>query len=249
MQSLECRACGATMTGASFDRRLGVVVCDHCGAIFDLTRRADRDHLDGQPSPATKDEVDRAPVPLPDRFRVSRRGSSSLVVQWRWFRPSLLFLLFFAIIWNAAIAMMFIGTSADADDSLFTRLFPLPHAFAGLGITYYALAGILNQTKITCTKGLLKVRHGPLPWFPQPTIPVRTLEQLYVVRKVSHSKSAISVLWDVLAVTRDHRGLVIVKGLETLQQALWLEQEIEDLLDIRDRPVAGEYRGSIGEQV
>ena len=52
MQTLQCKSCGAAMGEASFDRRLGVVVCDHCGAIFDLTRQSDRDAATSASSPA-----------------------------------------------------------------------------------------------------------------------------------------------------------------------------------------------------
>ena len=48
--------------------------------------------------------------------------------------------------------------------------------------------------------------------------------------------------YELRAVTRDHQGLLLLRGLHSLDQALWLEQEIELLLDIRDRPVAGELK-------
>jgi hypothetical protein len=52
-----------------------------------------------------------------------------------------------------------------------------------------------------------------------------------------------------MAVTREHTGVLLLERLDTLQQALWLEQELEERLDIRDRPVAGEYLGEETDQV
>ncbi len=244
MQSLQCHACGAVMSGSSFDRRLGVVVCDHCGAMFDLTRRSTREAV---PPPSlhasTPPPDERAPVALPERFSVSRRGRSSLTVQWRWFQPFFAMLMGFALLWLGIIATWYHNALQVPGAPMAAFVVPLLHLGVGIGLGYYGLAGLLNHTKLTCTQGMLKVRHGPLPWFPQPTIRVRDLEQLYVERKVHHHKKTTTVTWNLLAVTRDHRGLPVVNGLDSPQQALWLEQEIEEMLDIRDRPVAGEYRG------
>ncbi len=250
MQALQCKSCGAAMRAASFDRRLGVVVCDHCGAIFDLTRRSDRatsaPELESAPrGPAPT----RAPVALPDRFRVDSGPGGMLVVSWRWFQLPMLFLLFFAIAWDSFLLFWYAMAFTQADAPWIMVVFPIAHVAAGVAITYGAIAGLVNRTRVLCSADTLKVRHGPLPWFPRPTIAVADLEQLYVERKVNHSKQSTTVTWNLLAVTRSHKGLPVVKGLDTMQQALWLEQELEQKLDIRDRPVAGEYRGDGSEQV
>lgn len=230
------------MRAGGFDRRLGVVACEHCGAIFDLTRRAPRGERASEPVPRAA--PDRAPVALPPGFRVRREGHRLLEVRWRWFQPTALFLLCFAVAWDVFLVGWYATALSGGPTDWVAVLFPVAHVAVGVAITYTALARLLNHTHITCTQGVLRVRHGPLPWWPQPTLPVRDLEQLYVERKVTHHKnSGTTVRWNVLAVTRDHTGLPLVRGLDTLQQALWLEQEVEDVLGIRDRPVAGEYRG------
>lgn len=249
MIPLQCKSCGAAMRGTDFDRRLGVVVCSHCGAIFDLTKRTDRSAFTGELGPVSDaPPPDRAPVALPERFSVDRVGDRSLVVRWRWFQPTALFLLAFAVAWDAFLVFWYGMALTGPDTPWLMVVFPLAHVAVGVAITYTSLASLLNQTRLVCTKGVLKVRHGPLPWYPQPTLPVRDLEQLYVQREVKHSKNGTTVKWHLRAVTRAHTGQPVVKGLDTLQQALWLEQELEDMLDIRDRPVAGEYRGEGGSR-
>jgi len=111
-----------------------------------------------------------------------------------------------------------------------------------VAITYATLAGLLNRTTITVDAARLTVRHGPVPWRPLPTLARGEIEQLYVTREVSRGKNGVSVSFSVRAVTRGHSGLPLVKGLDQLDQALWLEQEFEQHLDLRDRPVAGELR-------
>jgi len=243
------------MGGTGLDRRLGVVVCDHCGAIFDLTRREDRSEAPKRAQESgDKPRPDRAPVALPKHFQVQRISDRRLVVRWRWFQPSAILLLIFAIAWNSFLVGWYQTAMVGPNTDWGAILFPIGHVAAGVVITYSALSKLLNHTVLTCVrgasgKGVMKVRHGPMPWFPQPTIPTQDLEQLYVERKVSHRKNSTTVTWNVLAVTRDHSGLPLIKGLDTLQEALWLEQEIEEVLDIRDRPVAGEYRGEGVHQV
>ncbi|MFW5921545.1 MAG: hypothetical protein ACOCUS_06870 [Polyangiales bacterium] len=127
-------------------------------------------------------------------------------------------------------------------------IFPIAHVAVGVGITYGALATLLNTTTVRVTRGELHVRHFPLPWWPAPRIPTNALEQLYVERKVTSTKNGTKVRWNLRAVTRGHSGQKIVGGLEDMDQALYLEQEIESVLDIRDRAVAGEYRPGQGAQ-
>ena len=126
-------------------------------------------------------------------------------------------------------------------------LFPLVHVAVGVGITYRALAGLLNTSSVQVADRMLSVRHFPLPWWPAPKIPVDSLEQLYVSKKVKHGKNTATVTYELRAVTREHHGRKLLGGLQTLDQALWLEQEIELLLGIRDRPVAGEDKGGDGQ--
>lgn len=248
MNALQCKACGASMDAGDLDRRLGIVTCSHCGAIYDLTRRTGRDAVLPDVSEALgKEEApERAPAALPPKFTLDHKGADRLQVRWRWFTTKGLFLLFFAIAWNAFLVNWYaIGLSADETD-MFMFVFPLGHVAVGIGVGYAALANLLNRTVLTVTRGTLRVRHTPLPWWPAPTIPTKSLEQLYVERAVSHSKNGTTVRWVLRAVTREHTGLKLLPGLDELSQALWLEQEIEDVLGIRDRPVAGEYQPGEG---
>ncbi len=225
------------MAAGDLDRRLAVATCSHCGAIYDLASRADR----AEPAPAPL----RAPVALPPRFTLDRRADS-LVVRWRWFTPIALFSLFFCIAWNGFLVGWYgLATQGDAPAvvNIVMLLFPLGHVAVGLGLSYWTLAHLFNHTVVAVQQDQLTVRHGPIPWLPQPTLATRDIEQLYCTRKVNHGKNGTSVRYALRAVTRDHSGLLLLSGLADLDQALWLEQEIEGLLDLRDRPVAGEFKG------
>ena len=264
MEGLACRACGAPLSSSDLDRRLAIVTCAHCGGIFDLARRTDRQAPTqsarfappapprvsaGAPPVAPellpKEPVERAPVPLPDGFRVEEDGRN-LRVQWRWFRPRAILLAFFCVGWNSALVSWYwalLGPEAREPD-LLGLLFPVAHVAVGLGLTYYTLALFLNTSTVAVNRVRLRIQHAPLPWRPTPNLSSRSIEQLYVMRHVSNRKNGLAaVTYDLRAVTREDRALKLLGGLDDLHQALWLEQEIERQLDIRDRPVAGEVKG------
>ena len=246
MEPFVCSSCGAALRAEDLDRRLGVATCSHCGAMFDLRSRASRrPEVDPSAGAAHASSEAAAPrerpeVPMPERFRVGRRGKD-LIVTWRWFKPVALFLLLFAVAWDSFLVVWYTLALEDGAP-LFAILFPLGHVAVGVGITYIALTMLLNRTTVAVSGGMLTVRHGPLPWRPAPTIRAVDLEQLYVERVTKRSKNGTTVTFTVRAVTRDHKGQKVVTGLERLEQALYLEQQIERSLGIEDQPVAGEVR-------
>lgn len=232
------------MSSLDLDRRLGIVSCRHCGAIYDLTRTDQRvsEETDGSQS-SMKEKMERAPAALPERFSVELGRGDLLRIRWRWFKPVAFFLLFFCLGWDGfLLAWYTTGVASNTELSLLFFVFPLGHVAVGVGLTYYTAALFLNRTTVTVKRHELRVSHSPLPWAPSPRIPVRDLEQIYIERKVSHNDSGTSVTFQLMAVTRTHTGQKLVGGLSELGQALYLEQEVERVLGVRDRPVAGEHR-------
>ena len=74
-------------------------------------------------------------------------------------------------------------------------------------------------------------------------MPTKDIEQLYATRKVTQGKNGTTETFELHGIRRDHSRFKILGGLEKLEQALWLEQEIEGLLGLRDRSVSGEVVG------
>ena len=242
MRRLSCQACGGSLSADAIDRRLAVISCNHCGAIFDLTRARAGDAVGAAP----EEPPARAPAALPAKFEVDDDGVR-LTVRWRWFTPVAFFLLFFAIAWNAFLVVWYsIAAGGDGPDGAFRVLmlvFPLAHVAVGIGVAYFTAALFLNRTTLTVDQHELAIVHQPLPWWPSPRIPVADLEQLFVKRNVSHNKNGgTSVSFELRAVTRDDKGRALIKSLTELDQALWLEQTVEKRVGIRDRAVAGEFR-------
>jgi hypothetical protein len=234
MQSMACAACGAPLRAEDLDRRLDVVTCAHCHAVFDLSRRHDRKAVIG----GGDGNRERHPVPLPERFRSDSRGDR-FRVSWTWRSPAAFMLLVFAVAWWAFLVNWYSRAMSSGD--LFAILFPIAHVAVGIGVAYRGLAGLLNTTHVEVERnGTLVVKHTPLPWWPAPRISASDLEQLYTTTKVRSSKNGTTTTFELHAVLRDHKNRKLLAGLTSLDQALYLEQEIERHLGIRDRPVAGE---------
>jgi hypothetical protein len=212
--------------------------------VIDLTRSSDREaaaELDGG---GKIERGERGPVPMPDLFKISR-GGGSLEIRWRRFQAQTIFLLLFAAFWNGFLLVWYGGVLSDGlpeNDGFMMLIFPLGHVAAGIFVTYVGLVGLLNTTTVHVDGVSLTVSHRPLPAWPRANLRSHDIEQLYASRKVIRGKNGTKVTFEVMAVTRNHSAVKLLNNLSSLEQALWVEQEIETLLRIRDRAVDGEHR-------
>ena len=254
MNQLSCQSCGSALEAEGFDRRLAVVHCSHCGGLFDLTKPRNTVNADGdnakaqtamvdnlQPLMGTDDEANREtasrPVAaMPQGFSTSG-DEQHFKVRWSWRSGSSVLMLGFAVIWVLMVVQQFRMVGLD----LFRGLFLL----IGFGMLYRALASVINSTTITADEKWLTVRHSPLPWFPAPKIDASSIEQLFVSEGFTKTKKGKRIPFYYLnAVLRDNSLKRLSNKLSNIESALYLEQEFEKALHIRDRSVAGEVRGS-----
>ena len=66
------------------------------------------------------------------------------------------------------------------------------------------------------------------------------MKQLYGKEKISRSRNSTSVSYELRAVTKSGRNIKLVGGLESQEQAIFIEQKIEKYLRIEDIPIPGE---------
>ena len=178
-------------------------------------------------------------VPVPEKWQVDAKPGS-LLVKWRWLSVAALFLVPFTLFWNGIMLTMAFGMSDGLKDPL-KLLFALliPHVWIGIGLAYYCVALFLNSTTVKVIDGQLHVKHGPLPWRGTKAIPVRDLQQLFVVEKRG-SKGSIS--YELCALMRDGRRQSILTGLTSDGAARFLEVRLEQVMNITDQAVEGELR-------
>ena len=182
----------------------------------------------------------RMDLGLPDKLELRNQGTGIEIVR-TWFGWSVIATTAFAVFWDGFLFFWY--SMAFGTGNAMMTLFPLIHVAVGVGVTYAALAGWVNRTRIAVDQGRISVRHGPLPWLGNKDLDGSNLKQLYSKEKISRGRNSTSVKYEVHAITTSGKNEKLLSGLETSEQALYIEQEIERYFRIEDAPV----RGQIGE--
>lgn len=231
LKELDCKNCGAPIENKNINWELAMARCSHCGAVFGLQRSTTPEAW----NPQIPEE--RPKVPLPKSIEV-QKGNGILQISYRWFRPLFIFLLFFSIFWNGFM-IVWHGISLFSG-AWPMSLFGLLHTAVGIGIGYYTLTGFVNRTTIRVGQGELGIRHHPLPWGGNKEMVASDVRQFYCKEKVHHSDSGTQYNYEVHAVMQDGSREKLLSNLAETEQALYIEQELERHLGIRDQAVRGE---------
>lgn len=230
-RALRCRNCGAGLPAQGIDRRLGTVTCEHCGGVHEIARGP----AVGSGASAASSPVQRAPIAQPERFSIDR-AAGGVTIRWRRGRRRSAFVL-------AAFAVAWLVLTST------TGLLPLMAIAPLLG--YFALVRGINRVVLRADSRELVVRQGPLPW-----PGARQIDRADIVRLVSVEK--LSTLrtgedgreqvqthrhYRVRALRRSANSVDVVTGLSSVDEALWLEREVEAALGIDDADHAFEVVG------
>jgi hypothetical protein len=223
---LKCKNCGSQLSPEDISPQLAAARCKHCNALFAI------------PSASPTEPIPRPKVPLPPGYEI-HTAPNALQITRRWRSASVWFLLFFTIFWNGFMIVW--HSIAITQGQWMMSAFGLIHTAVGIGLAYSVVATFINSTAIRCQPGSLQIQHGPLPWKGNKTLSTHGLEQLYCSEKISRGKNGSSTSYTIEAVYTGNRRETLLKGLTDPDQALFIEQEIEHTLKIRDRRVAGEF--------
>ncbi len=246
---LDCKQCGARIRAEDVDLGRVLAKCRACDAVFDFGNCVAR------PAAAATTSR-RPPVPAPARVTAheepapgppehgayrgapARRGA--LTIERRWFSPHYLFLALFCLVWDSFLFSWY-GMALRAEGPIvwLVVLFPLLHVAAGVGLTYSTLAGFFNRTVLRVTDAELDIRHGPLPWPGNRRVAAGDLKQLFCEERVGNKGSKS---YHLSALRGDGSKLRLLT-LPAPDQALFIEQRVEERLGIADVEVGGEYRG------
>jgi len=101
----------------------------------------------------------------------------------------------------------------------------------GLFFIYVTLTVLLNRTLIKVTSEFITVRHGPLPWWGNRSLPIDELEGLYCY-KHTYRKDSASAWYCVNAMTKGAKKVELVTDLHNVAEALFIKQELERWLKI-----------------
>lgn len=157
----------------------------------------------------------------------------------RWYRKSAWLMLVGGIVWLAIIGFteeLHMASSINIDD--YVKLFVL--SVAPVAFILVAFVQFVNKTEIFVSKEVLIVRHYPIPWFGSFKISSENIKQLYAKEKIKSSGDNIITEYATHLISHDNKEIVLVKSLKDRKHALFIEQEIEKYLNIKDKKVRGE---------
>lgn len=177
----------------------------------------------------TRETID---IALPKKMELHRKGSHIEIVL-TWFGWITVFQSVLTVWLGAFLFKWYNILSANATGIvLFFTLF-----FVCIYMTYYAIASWFNRTYIKIGQGKITVRHRPFPYFGNKTMNTLELKQLYAKKGISSQDHRTT--YHVRAITNAGKDVKLVGYLETKEQALFIEQEIEQYIGIQDKHVEG----------
>lgn len=224
-----CDRCQTEIKSRYIDQEKGTAKCKSCNYVFDY-----RSQLE------TETDYRRDDIELPGSIKLIR-DKKRLVVEYRWLNARLLYLVPFCLCWDAALFLWY-KTGFISTDSTPATLYVLLHILLAIGLTYYCIAEFLNRTIISADQQGLQVTDTPLTFFRNRRINREELDQLYAKEKIHRGKKLSWSSFEVHALLKEDTNMRLVAGLKTSEQALYIEQVVEDYLNITDRPVEGEIQ-------
>jgi hypothetical protein len=239
MMQLHCKGCGKQILADDVNIKLAIAKCQACHAVFNFANEVGG-------ATETKPEV-----ALPKRFQVDAWGRE-LTITRRWYSHGVWFLVFFCTIWDGFLIFWYsMAVSSIVSDKYagmgsgfawIALVFPILHLAVGVGLTYLVICTFLNKTVVRVSSGELSVRHGPVPFPGNKTVLTSDLKQLFCTEKMHRGKHGCRYTYNVELLKSDNSKVKLLTSLEELDQALFIEQQIEKHLQIADERIPGEVR-------
>ncbi|MBL9114095.1 MAG: hypothetical protein JNJ83_03740 [Verrucomicrobiaceae bacterium] len=223
LQTMKCNACGSPLPMDEADPYgSGLLKCAYCGTATDV-----------HSLPGARR---RLKVPLPTGMTCETQGHDLIITRRLLGMDSWIFL---------AVALMVNSIIFSDWDRMMARhgsggVMPLFLGSIVIVVNYIALSLFINRAVVRLSPDCLSITHQPLPlpgggeWTPV------QVAQLYCTERIRYHKNGATVDYQVRAVFRDGSSRTLVSKLPEKAIAVFIEQKIEEALEIRDIPVGGE---------
>lgn len=228
---LDCVECGSPVPASDININTTLAKCTNCNSIFDFEDEV------------KKWDRNRPEIFMPDGLEVLKL-QSELDMQVSWLRTKskrgFSFLTFFTFVWN--LILLPVAFVAIMNGDIGTLMGMSLHLIVGLGLIGHLASVFVNTTDIIVDKHHLEIKHRPikLPFFKSHKIPSKDIKQLYVTKYVSsRTNGNPNYAYGLYAILHSGRKVAILKGMNRETQ-LYIEQEIENYLEIKDQRVSGE---------
>ncbi|WNC72080.1 hypothetical protein RGQ13_18465 [Thalassotalea psychrophila] len=163
-------------------------------------------------------------IGLPEQISIKNNYDSiEITRQWPRFQPFTMALGAVYLIYHCVTK--YTGTeNVDIPNLLYLLVFIIL-------MTYFSLAGLLNKTYIMVTKKNVEIRHRPIPWVGNKIIDASEIKQLYAKeRRIKNNR----LKYEVHVITHSGEDTKLLRLLDSSKQALYIEQEVEKYLSIKN---------------
>ena len=229
---LHCPNCSHDIPSSDININRSIAKCASCDTVFSFEKELK--------SPMRK----RPEIFMPEEIEMfSVANELGIWYKWRKVKSLSYFLVFFTIVWNIIVFPM--ALAAIASGEWIALLGMSIHLLVGAGLLFYTFLQLINSTYITVDEYELAIEHRPihLPfYYKNQYVNVRDIDQLYT-KKYTATKSKSGYKTHAYAVVVKLIGgkeIELLKEIKQKEKALFIEQEVELFLGIKDRHVDGE---------
>lgn len=230
---LDCPNCGQFISAIDVDLEQKKADCSNCGHQFMFEDQVKEDpHR--RPEMIIPDSVDALPL----------RSKLEIVLDWYRAAPkkSVATLVTGTFLWN--IILLPIVFFLAYTGNFLIMIFLMGHLATGFVLLAQLISLFVNKTHITVDSTGISMQTSPIKSLlhRDKQISAEQIKQLYVVRYTEkyHKKNQRGVqAYALYAILYNNKTIELVRGMDRETQ-LYLEQEIERYLDIKDLPVRGE---------
>ena len=227
---INCIECNLPIEADNLNLDRCIAKCANCHTVFDFTKQ-----LENAPK-------NRPEVAMPDNIEVLQlKNELDVSLQWWSSENKPTFLIFFTLFWNSIVSIFVIVGLLTGEWMMLLGI--SIHLTIGLGLAYYLLCKYFNKTIFRVTRNYLTTQHRPLPvpFYGPKDVSIDDIDQFYCKEYVAATQNKRPVYaYAVYLITNTGKEIKILKGLDTPQQALYVEQEVEKFLGLVDRKVRGE---------
>lgn len=228
---IHCPKCDHDIPAEDINIDKALAKCGNCNNVFSFEENVS--------SPMRR----RSEVFLPENIELEEYSDElTIFYKWRKAKKKSPFLIFFGMLWNMML-IPFVIAAISSGSAAFLLGISI-HLLVGVGFIFYILTHIMNTTYITVDDYELSIEHRPIS---VPLIAknqyydVRDFEQLYAKKYVTHQTNGVNVYaYGVYAQLKNEEDFKIIGGFKSKNKALFIEQEIELFLGIKDQMVDGE---------
>jgi hypothetical protein len=166
-------------------------------------------------------------VPLPRGFRFEPHGGGWRL-SWRWISIQAVAVSLFALLWDSILVATLYGVSSSKSFPLFVVVCLLALVLTGAGMTYTAIAYLIDRTSVIVDGAQVSVRHGPLPWFGERTVARADIAGVVSEKHTTDDDGGFdpAVTYKVVLLLKTGGTLTLVSGLRRPEHALFIEDQI-----------------------